>query len=548
MLGVNCQTPLSSRISPSHMSFFSSDPETELIKNVLNMSPQVSTQLNPIVHMERPSHGYKLQCWDSEVLTTDCNSRQSNSPVGTPSHKSSVELRREIVTLEAEIMHLERHLLSLYRTAYEEQMFTLPRTFETQPKCQTEPPRKNENGNEIHQESKPPEKRNSQFCHNQISFGIESYTSSFNITSTGGAMDSKTTGSGHLSLADHLSPSCLDSNLITADRLSEDIIRCISSIYCKLANPGSAQVGFTTSSPISSLSASSIFSSQNTRDSWSPCQNEENSVSREIQGLREENGAYGDILEVKKICLDDDNFKFAASTLQKFRSLVRRLEDVNLSKMKREEKLAFWINIHNALVMHAYLTYGSGNRVKTNNILKAAYIIGGHYINAYMIQNTILGIQSHHSSLWLPTLFSPLKKPQKGNVGHAYALEYPEPLVHFALCSGAHSDPLVRVYTAKTIFLDLKAAKEEFIEANVYINKETKIILPRILHYFAKDTALQMPRLMETVNECLSEVKQKAIKPLLKGGKLDKCIQWLPENPTFRYVFYGELAGGSYAV
>lgn len=34
------------------------------------------------------------------------------------------------------------------------------------------------------------------------------------------------------------------------------------------------------------------------------------------------------------------------------RSLVHRLEKVDPSRMKNDEKLAFWINIHNALVMH----------------------------------------------------------------------------------------------------------------------------------------------------------------------------------------------------
>jgi len=34
------------------------------------------------------------------------------------------------------------------------------------------------------------------------------------------------------------------------------------------------------------------------------------------------------------------------------RSLVQKLEKVDPSRMKREEKLAFWINIHNALTMH----------------------------------------------------------------------------------------------------------------------------------------------------------------------------------------------------
>jgi hypothetical protein len=34
------------------------------------------------------------------------------------------------------------------------------------------------------------------------------------------------------------------------------------------------------------------------------------------------------------------------------RSLVSRLQEINPRNMKNEEKLAFWINVHNALVMH----------------------------------------------------------------------------------------------------------------------------------------------------------------------------------------------------
>lgn len=39
------------------------------------------------------------------------------------------------------------------------------------------------------------------------------------------------------------------------------------------------------------------------------------------------------------------------------RSLVSRLEEVDPRKMKHEEKLAFWINVHNALVMHVIVLY-----------------------------------------------------------------------------------------------------------------------------------------------------------------------------------------------
>lgn len=41
------------------------------------------------------------------------------------------------------------------------------------------------------------------------------------------------------------------------------------------------------------------------------------------------------------------------------RSLVELLESIDLSGMKHEEKLAFWINVHNAMMMHVtgFITY-----------------------------------------------------------------------------------------------------------------------------------------------------------------------------------------------
>ena len=39
------------------------------------------------------------------------------------------------------------------------------------------------------------------------------------------------------------------------------------------------------------------------------------------------------------------------------RSLICQLEEVDPRKLKHEEKLAFWIKIHNALVMHVMVPF-----------------------------------------------------------------------------------------------------------------------------------------------------------------------------------------------
>ncbi|KAJ6731253.1 hypothetical protein OIU85_021963 [Salix viminalis] len=495
MTGPDGRSFSSSCPSNSHLSS-SSDPDTDMLSGVLNMSPNLSSLSNSIAKLESTASLEASRNWDSEN-TVGCSSIISVPSDHTPTPKSSAVLRKEIATLEAEILHLERYLLSLYRTAFNEQLpgfSNMPKNhlqYKTGSPLQAQSPRNlkvhQQTGDFIHHDQSSPAP------HGWSGSSSQSCIASLQSTST---MDQKKVDSGRRSLADHLGASCLVNDHDTPDRLSEDIVRCISSIYCRLCNPLHSQLG-SAASPTSSLSSSSIFSSRNPYDNWSPRCNGDAMFQHQLQGLKGESGPYDTMLEVLKICLDDGSFNYAATMLKKFRSLVQRLEKLDPRKLKREEKLAFWINIHNALVMHAYLAYGTHNRVKSASILKAAYNVGGQGINACIIQSSILGIRSHYSEPWLQALFSPGRKSKTGNIRHVYALEYPEPLVHFALCSGAYSDPAVRVYTSKNIFQELKVAKEEFIQSKVYVHKESKIFLPKILWYFGKDMSVDTEGVME---------------------------------------------------
>ncbi|KAA8514760.1 hypothetical protein F0562_017939 [Nyssa sinensis] len=543
MLRFNCHSP-----SPQLSLQLNGVPDNVLLpKDVLNMSPRPSYHLHH-AHVGMTFPDQSSFFWESEKAQ-DFSSITSISSSGTPTTKSSEELMKEIATLEGEIMHLERYLLSLYRTAFEQHLPIFLENHGTHLQYKSGSPLQiiadqacckveydTWTGGTAHHGQNSP-------AHGLAGSDHQSHTATPKASS---GRDQKNADSHHCSLADHLGVSYIDNGLNTPDRLSEDIVKCISSIYCKLANPSLTNPGFSVSST-SSLSSSSTFSPRNLSDSWSPHCNEESTVHCQHQGLKDKSGPYPAMIEVLKICVNDDSFNYAARMLQNFRSLVNCLEKVDPRKMKREEKLAFWINIHNALVMHAYLAYGTQNYVRSSTILKAAYNVGGHCINAHVIQSSILGIRSHYSAPWLQTLLSPGKKFKTGSTRHVYAIEYPEPLVHFALCSGAYSDPAVRVYTAENIFQDLKLAKAEFIQASVYIHKETKIFLPKILGYFAKDMSLSVPELLEVVNGCLAEVKQKAIRRSVKG-RPDKYIHWLQQSSTFRYVIHSELAEGRISV
>lgn len=127
--------------------------------------------------------------------------------------------------------------------------------------------------------------------------------------------------SGLRSLADHLGASIAEFIPMTPDRLSGEIVKCISSIYCKLAKPPlpQAQIG-SSPSPASSLSSSSTFSARDPSDNWSPNCNDETTVNPcDLAGLKEKHAPYGEMIEIPTISVDDDTFNYAASMLQSFR-------------------------------------------------------------------------------------------------------------------------------------------------------------------------------------------------------------------------------------
>ena len=70
-------------------------------------------------------------------------------------------------------------------------------------------------------------------------------------------------------LADHLRNFISNHILESPNRLSEDLVHCMATIYCKLVEPPLPPMGFT-NSRTSSLSSSSVFSPEDQHDSWSP--------------------------------------------------------------------------------------------------------------------------------------------------------------------------------------------------------------------------------------------------------------------------------------
>lgn len=352
----------------------------------------------------------------------------------------------------------------------------------------------------------------------------------------------QTATTSNVSLAEHLGTPFSNHIPETPNWLSEEMIKCISAIYCELADPPLINHDY----PSSSIYE---YSSQGQSDKWSSQCKKFSSFNSNfdnpfhIEGSKEFSGPYCTMVKVQLICRESQKLREIEYMLRRFRSLVSRLEEVDPRKMKHEEKLAFWINVHNALVMHAFLVYGipQNNLKRMSLLLKAAYNVGGHTISVEMIQSSILGCRLPRPGQWLWLLFSSKTKFKVGDARKAYAIEHPEPLLHFALCSGSYSDPAVRTYTSKRVFEEMEAAKEEYIQSTFSIRKDQKILLPKTVESFAKDSGLCSADLVQMIEHFMPDTPRKSIQQC-QHKRPWKGIEWIPHNFTFRYMLSKELA------
>lgn len=190
-------------------------------------------------------------------------------------------------------------------------------------------------------------------------------------------------------------------------------------------------------------------------------------------------------------------------------------------------------------------------------------------------------------------LLSSKTKFKAGDERQAYGIERPEPLLYFALSAGSHSDPAVinpslyffyckhafyvstpkksgtfailvnsyklvviilsilclfryqvRIFTPKRIFQELEAAKEDYIRATFGIRKDHKVLLPKIVESFAKDSGVCQAGILEMIQQCLPDSLRKSLKKCQQQqqqGKSRKNIEWAPHNFGFRYLILKEM-------
>lgn len=150
----------------------------------------------------------------------------------------------------------------------------------------------------------------------------------------------------------------------------------------------------------------------------------------------------------------------------------------------REARLAFWINVYNALVFHGVVALDVQRSVREVRgfFRRVAYRVGDHVLTADDVEHGVLRDNARHGLL--------RRRPfGSGDARRALAVRPADPRIHFAITCGAQSCPPIGVYRASTIEAQLELAARNFLNQEVAIDARGCVSCSRILRWYAEDFA-----------------------------------------------------------
>ena len=159
------------------------------------------------------------------------------------------------------------------------------------------------------------------------------------------------------------------------------------------------------------------------------------------------------------------------------------LQGVSLGELiGREARLAFWINVYNALVFHAIVALEIRRTVWEIRGFygRVCYRIGGFVLSADDVEHGVLRDNARRG--WLRRRAFGSRDPRL-----TLPLHPMDPRIHFAITCGAQSCPPVGVYRAAALDQQLDLAARNFVNQEVALDARDRVTCSRILRWYARD-------------------------------------------------------------
>lgn len=194
---------------------------------------------------------------------------------------------------------------------------------------------------------------------------------------------------------------------------------------------------------------------------------------------------------MKAIALEDEDggLDYARLAAHELYSEHRRLTQVlrsysPLEEEHRDGQLAFWINLYNALIMDAVISYRVSASLQSHFSLfrRAAYEVAGLRFSPEDIEHGVLRGNGRHP-------FLPLRQFWRGDPREAFVIDPPDPRIHFALNCAARSCPPLAFYGREGINEQLDLATANFLNSGGtrYEPGSNTLWLSKILDWYGED-------------------------------------------------------------
>ncbi|XP_077223737.1 uncharacterized protein LOC143857211 isoform X2 [Tasmannia lanceolata] len=330
------------------------------------------------------------------------------------------------------------------------------------------------------------------------------------------------------------------------NKLSESIMKCLMCIFLRLIRTTKALELEKSGVVARSIHSSSGSRSHRTESSLNSKANQREFGQQDPYGifdiedsLPRDIGPYKNFVRCTSSSLDMKGISSATTLLTKLRGLMDNLCNVDLRFLSYQQKLAFWINMYNACIMHGFLQYGLPSSPHKLLALtnKAVLNIGGNKLNALAIEHFIL----RQSSKLKEVYWKGEKDIKEDVVRSFYGLDRPEPNVTFSLCCGNRSSPAVRIYTADGVSAELEKSKLEYLQASIVVTSTKRLMIPKLLIWNMLDVASDMESFVEWVCNQLptSGSLRKSMMECLRdqnNGKTEDIVKIMPYEFEFQYL------------
>lgn len=203
------------------------------------------------------------------------------------------------------------------------------------------------------------------------------------------------------------------------------------------------------------------------------------------------------------------------------------LQRVDVGGLTREEKLAFFINTYNALVIHAYVEFGPPKRMwqRLAFFRSVSYVIGGQVYSLNDIEHGILRANS-------PPPWGHRNQFGRNDPRLQYCLAECDPRIHFALVCGAKGCPSIRTYAPDKVDEQLDEATRAYFEGEdaISVDKAKRLIrLSKLLSWYGADFGASPKDRVLWVADYAPADKAEALREVADSGNNNKFkLAFLP--------------------